>query len=438
MLLVVRGINLKGTYNGREVRYLMKKCKVMNAKKEKKQVITRRIQIRVLEQDSEKKKEFYKKLRDINEMVMRMSNTAATHMYIQKNLDDFEYIANDYKKHSAEIYNEGVGFSPQNRSYKVLSNKFREEMKGLSDIMSNLNSQLKSTFSKESKEYFTGKRSLRTYRRDVPIPFSASSITDIQLTEDKKNYIFNLFKIPFVTYFGRDYSRNKLIWERALPGGDYHLCNSSLQFSGTKLYLLAVFSFEPEQKNLDSTKIAEAMLTTDYPIVFRHKNYEYNIGDREEFYHYRNAIQGALRRQRIASKFNNGGRGRKKKLASCERFEKKEHNYVQNRQHLYSKRLVDKCVKERCGTLILRRPIELTPPEEMEGKEKKEWFEANNPVLRNWSYHGLIQKIQYKCKAAGINVIIEKPEIKDEDKKSKKNKGKKSKKSEMAEMAEII
>lgn len=375
--------------------------------KEKKSIVkTLKIQIRVFEADTEKKNAYYQKLRDLNEAVMRMANTAATHLYIQKNLDEFEYINNDYKKHSVEVFEQGKGLSPNNRSYRVLSKKYNDDVKGLSDVTTNLNSQLCQTFRAESKEYFTGNRSLRTYRKDIPVPFSAYSIVDIKETEDKKDYYFTLFKIPFVTRFGKDLSGSRQKWERSL-NGDYKLCNSSFQFKKGKLFLLAVFQFEPDIKILDTEKIAEAFLSPEYPIVFRNKLYEYTIGHKDEFYHQRNAIQEALRRQRIAAKYNNGGRGRKKKLANCDRFEKKEHNYVQTRQHTYSKMLIDMCVKQKCGTLVLRFPQELTPPEELSYQEKQKWNEVNNPIFRNWGYHGLTQKIQYKCSAAGIKLIIE-------------------------------
>ena len=185
-------------------------------------IITRKIQIRVNESDPKIRNEFYQRLRAINEVVMRMANTAATHLYVQKNLDEFEYINNDYLKHSIEIFKEGKGMSPNNRTYRVLSEKYGEDLKGLSDITTNLNSVLVQTFKKEGKEYFTGKRSLRTYRKDIPVPFSASSIINIKQTEDKKNYCFNLFKIPFATVFGRDSSSNREMFERSsLNNGDY-------------------------------------------------------------------------------------------------------------------------------------------------------------------------------------------------------------------------
>ncbi len=293
----------------------------MTVKEKKSIIITRKIQIRVFESDIEKKNEYYKKLRDLNETVMRMANTASCHLYVQKNLDEFEYIKNDYKKHSVKIFEEGKGLSPNNRTYRVLSRKYSDDLKGLSDVTTNLNSQLCQTFRAESKEYFAGKRSLRTYRKDIPVPFSGDSIAGIKETEDKKNYYFTLFKIPFVTRFGKDMSGNRQIWERSMSG-EYKLCNSSYQFKDGKLFLLAVFQFEPDKINLNPEKIAEAFLSPEYPIIFRYKLHEYTIGHKDEFFHQRNAIQESLRRQAIAARYNTGGHGRKKKLANCDRFEK--------------------------------------------------------------------------------------------------------------------
>lgn len=369
-------------------------------------IITRKIQIRVNESDKNKKDDFYQRLRAINQLVMRMANTAATHLYVQKNLDEFEYINNDFLKHSIEIFKEGKGMSPNNRTYRVLAEKYGEDLKGLSDITTNLNSVLVQTFKKEGKEYFTGKRSLRTYRKDIPIPFSSSSIIEINKTEDKKDYYFNLFKIPFATVFGRDSSDNRQMFERSM-GGDYKFCNSSIQFKKNKLYLLAVFQFEPDTQPLDYNNIAEAFLSTEYPIIFRNNLSEYTIGNKEEYEYRRKAIQASLRRHRIAAKYNTGGRGRKKKLANCDRFEEKEKNYVQTKQHTYAKMLIDHCLKQKCGTLILRLSEKFTPPEGLTKEEYSKWKEENIPLFRDWGYLGLTSKIKHKCDKVGIKLIVE-------------------------------
>jgi len=38
---------------------------------------------------------------------------------------------------------------------------------------------------------------------------------------------------------------------------------------------------------------------------------------------------------------------------------------------------------------------------------KEEFAKGDEFLLRNWSYYGLIEKIKYKAKLAGIHVIIE-------------------------------
>ena len=72
-----------------------------------------------------------------------------------------------------------------------------------------------------------------------------------------------------------------------------------------------------------------------------------------------------------------------------------EKNYINTKIHQYSRMLIDLTVKNRCGNLILKD----TP----QGNEIKE----NKFLLRNWSYHGLIDKIKYKCAKYGVNLIIE-------------------------------
>jgi len=63
---------------------------------------------------------------------------------------------------------------------------------------------------------------------------------------------------------------------------------------------------------------------------------------------------------------------------------------------MYSRRLIDICVKSGAGTLLLVNQSNI------EEVAKDDEF-----LLRNWSYFGLIEKIRYKANMAGVNVIIE-------------------------------
>ncbi|WP_144243260.1 IS200/IS605 family element transposase accessory protein TnpB [Sphingobacterium sp. ML3W] len=79
-----------------------------------------------------------------------------------------------------------------------------------------------------------------------------------------------------------------------------------------------------------------------------------------------------------------------------EHFNEKEKGRVDSRLHLYSRKLIDICVKSEAGTLLL-----------VNQKMKEEFAKGDEFLLRNWSYFGLIEKIKYKANMAGINVIVE-------------------------------
>jgi IS605 OrfB family transposase len=63
---------------------------------------------------------------------------------------------------------------------------------------------------------------------------------------------------------------------------------------------------------------------------------------------------------------------------------------------VYSRKLIDLCVKHHAATLILVN------------QEQKEEIAKEDPfLLQNWSYYSLKDKINYKAEKAGIQVIIE-------------------------------
>ena len=64
--------------------------------------------------------------------------------------------------------------------------------------------------------------------------------------------------------------------------------------------------------------------------------------------------------------------------------------------HVYSRKLIDLCVKYHAATLILVN------------QELKEEIAKEDPfLLQNWSYYNLKEKITYKAERAGIQLIVE-------------------------------
>jgi len=295
--------------------------------------------------------------------------------------------------------------SPQNTTYQVVSTEFKKQLP--SDIFANLNNQLYSTFKKESKEYFSGKRSLRSYKRNIPMPFSFSSMRNFTPNEDNRNFNFDIFGLKMRTHFGRDLSGNRTIFERGLSG-EYKFCNSSIQLDGKKIFLLAVFQFKSEAITLDKSKTIYASLTPKFPIQLTSGTKTFYIGEKNEYLHGRRAIQASLRNAQKAASFTSGGKGRNKKMKSIEHYNKKESNYISTKQHQYTSKMIDYCIETKSGNLILQMTPEPPDFSDMTREEASAWKNENQILLRNWGYRGLLEKIQYKAKIAGIAVQIEK------------------------------
>lgn len=358
-------------------------------------ILTRKVQVFVDCDDKEKRAAYFKMLFTWQDLVYRGSNLVLTHQYIQENMKDLLYLKEDIKVKLADNDKDPEGIlntSRMNTTYKILSNYFKGEIP--SDILSNINMSLIKTFNSDRSAYWKGEKSLRNFKKTMPIPFSGKQIK-LHNDEKGKDFKFSLFKIPFRTYLGKDRSDKRVLLQRALAS-QIKICASSLQIVKGKLFLLLALELPKKAHDLKEHVIAEASLSVEHPITVQINKQQFQIGNKEEFLYRRMAIQSARHRIQKAAAFNKGGKGRKKKLKSLEQFNKKEMSYVVSRLHLYSRRLIDICVKAQAGTLLL-----------VNQSNKEEVAKEDEFLLRNWSYYGLVEKIRYKAEMAGINLIIE-------------------------------
>lgn len=359
-------------------------------------ILTRRIQLIINLEDKELISEAYKTLYQWQYGCFRAANYIFTHLYLQEQIKDLFYLNEETLVKLGDIKKDENGIltcSRMNSTYQVLSKNFKGEMP--MHILGSLNMTLHMNFNNEKEAYMKGERSVRNYKRDIPIPFRATDIKKWEVTPDGRNFAFNLFGIPFRTYLGKDFYDKRLLLDKMMAG-TVKLCTSSIQLKHNKIYLLAAFKMEKQKHELDETVVAEASLSIDYPIIVTIGKSRYQVGSKEEFLYRRLAIQASRRRLQKAIKYNNGGRGRKKKLGAMERFAEIEKNYVNSRMHLYSRMLIDICVKHGAATLIL------TDQQSKEEAAKEDEF-----LFRNWSYYALKEKIFYKAEKAGIGVIVE-------------------------------
>lgn len=359
-------------------------------------ILTRKIQLIIDSGDKEFIGQVYETLYRWRNICFKAANTIFTHRFVQEQVKEFIYLTEKVKVKLADNNKDKDGIlttSGLNSTLQILSKRFKEQIP--IHILSSLNMTLARHFTNEKLSYLEGERSIRNYRRDIPIPFRGTDITHLRLSDDGKYYRLTLFKIPFRTYLGKDFYDKRQLLAKVLTG-EVKLCTSSLRLEGKKIFLLAAFRVQRDVHSLDSNIIAEASLSLDYPIIVKIGKARHTIGTKEEFLHRRLAIQSARHRVQQGATYNRSQHGRKRKLKALDRFKKAEYNYVAHKLHLYSRRLIDLCMKYKAATLLL-----------VNQQDKEEAAKADEFLLRNWSYYSLKQKIFYKAAKAGIEVIIE-------------------------------
>ncbi|MGW1453490.1 hypothetical protein ACWBC2_00720 [Salegentibacter agarivorans] len=358
--------------------------------------LTRKIQLLVDLPTKEERKEALDKLYQWQNRCFKAANLIVSHLYVQEMIQEFFYLSEGIKYKLADEKKDEAGIlnrSRMNSTYRVVSDRYKGEIP--TNILGNLNNTIISSFIKNRREYWKGERSLMNFRRDMAFPFDMEGIKGLTYNEEKKAFCFRFFSVPLKTYLGKDFSDKHRLLER-LVKGEIKLCASHIQLKKGKTYLLGVFEIEKERHTLKPNVIAEASLSLEYPIIVKTGKSKLTIGNREEFLYRRLAIQAARKRAQDGATFSKSGKGRKRKTKAVQRFYDLEKNYISNRLHLYSRKLIDFCVKHQAGTLIL------VNQEEKIGIAKEEIF-----LLRNWSYYELITKIKYKAEKAGIELITD-------------------------------
>ncbi len=358
--------------------------------------LTRKIQLLIDLPTREERKEALDKLYGWQNRCFRAANLIVSHLYVQEMIKEFFYLSEGIKYKLADEKKDEYGILQRSRintTYRVVSNRFKGEIP--TNILSNLNKTLITSFNNNRPEYWKGERSLMNFKRDMAFPFDMELISGLHFNEDKKAFCFSLNKIPFRTYLGKDYTDKRRLLERVIAG-ETKLCTSHIKLKDGKIFFLPVFEIEKEKHILKPEVIAEASLSLEYPIIVKTGNTKLTIGTKEEFLYRRLAIQAARKRAQVGATYSKSGKGVQRKLKAVQKFRNAESNYVHYRIHVYSRRLIDFCITHQAGTLILLNQ------EDRMGIAKEEEF-----VLRNWSYYELMTKIKYKAEKAGIELIID-------------------------------
>lgn len=302
---------------------------------------------------------------------------------------------------------------------RTLAGKFASELELniYGQILAEVKNVVYANFTNDSKEVREGKRSIRTYKKGMPIPFPwnksiriefVKTDSSIKNQEDYEFYLKWYNGLKFHLHFGKDRSNNRQILKRCLGLDDqcnekYQMQTSSIQMKkgtdGMELYLLLVINIPKEQHSLNKNIVVGVDLGINVPAYVATNCTEERmaIGDREQFLNTRMAI---IRRKHSFQRLKGtaGGRGRKKKLEPLERMREVEGNWVHTQNHLYSRDVIKFALKTKAATIQM---------EKLEGFGK----DANGNVVENkkfllgkWSYYELQNMIKYKAGKVGIKV----------------------------------
>src|SRR3990167_8183108 len=138
--------------------------------------------------------------------------------------------------------------SAQNTTYQLLGAKFPDMP---SAVRACVNMDASQAFRNDIFDVKLGKKTIRTYREGVHIPFQKTSMRFF-VSKDGKNSIGMhwLNNITFMLHFGQDKSNNREIMNRAMDG-TYKYSDSKIQIKDNKIFLLFCVDIPEEKRELD-------------------------------------------------------------------------------------------------------------------------------------------------------------------------------------------
>lgn len=273
-----------------------------------------------------------------------------------------------------------------------------------SDIFNTLKQDVFKHFNETKKEQLRGERSLATYKRGIPIPFSLMK-KNVILSEGDNYYLTWFEETRFKLNFGKDHSNNRAIIDNCLKTNKYKLGSAAkIQLKNKKLFLLVTVDI-PETKN---TIIKGKVMGVDLGVV--HPAYvavnegpeRSLIGDGDAFQKQRDVFRRRFKELQRCQ-LTQGGYGRKHKTKATEMLRGKERNWVQTENHRISREIVNLAIRWKVETIHLEnlKGFGKDSDGEVETKHKR--------LLGRWSYFELQKDIEYKAQMAGINVEYVKP-----------------------------
>ena len=262
----------------------------------------------------------------------------------------------------------------------------------------------------DTKEMLSGTKSLPSFKRDQPINISKQSI---KLDEADGKVYMTVSVFSNAGKKERGLKSGQLtfeVWHKSKSGVDIvKRCISSEYGHGSAMLIYnkdahmweCNLTYKPPEKtnSLNPGRICGIDIGVIFPIYAAindsHERMYIPGGDIEQFSKRINARREGLSKSRQFAGDGSVGHGYKARMKPVLDIGDKIARFRDTKNHVMSKKLIEFAVKNRCGTIQFR---------DYTGISNGKLF------LRNWSYYDLQQKIAYKAKAAGINVVIVEPQ----------------------------
>ena len=220
-----------------------------------------------------------------------------------------------------------------------------------------LNRVVFQSYKKEKLEMLSGNRSLRTYRRGMPVPTTRAAVEFYADENEKHNLRWKLGRkeaINFGIIYGRDRANHRLTISRIL---DSELAYSApqIQLKNKDLFLLLPVKDPQQDVELNPKLSLGVDLGIKFPayMALSEGPQRRPIGDINDFLKVRTQMQSRRRRLQRSLKYTRGGRGRNKKLHTLKSLEQKERNFVRQYNHYVSKEIVDFALRHMTGASAL-------------------------------------------------------------------------------------
>ncbi len=331
-------------------------------------------------------------LRDVRYACAKAQNYVITQRYLWEQFK-FEY------KNQNGVYPDAKDFKERTDLYSHLTAMFPEVA---ASILNQTDQVATRKWNNEKKDVLSLRRSLTSFKLEVPIPIYNKSYKLRKICEDDKIiYVINVNLLSKKSQKQTTYSivlkvkdnSSKTILDRLI---NQELTQRGLQIVSSnkkqqKWFCLIPYDFTQKEAELNPDRIMGIDLGIAKAVYYAfNDSYKRGYIDGGEIEHFRKSVRARRIAVQNQGKYCGEGRmghGVKRRLKPVEVLREKEKNFRNLTNHRYARRLVEIAVKNQCGTIQME---DLTS------------ISKDNVFLKDWPYYDLQTKIAEKASEYGI------------------------------------